>query len=96
MSLMRLDLGVLKHVTVSNNSAPFWNLAMEFQQWNFLESVDYLTISNNTAGGIRLKTLQPYFDNQGWVMRNSRIFNNHAASEVGVNCHGDSQFIVTG
>lgn len=84
MSLMRLDLGVLKHVTISNNSAPFWTLAMEFQQWNFLESVDNLTISNNTAGGIRLKTLQPYFDNQGWVMKNSRIINNHAAREVGM------------
>jgi hypothetical protein len=84
MGLMRLDLGVLKHVTVSNNSAPFWTLAMEFQQWNFLESVDNITISNNTAGGIRLKTLQPYFDNQGWIMRNSRIINNHAASEVGI------------
>lgn len=83
LGLMRLDLGVLRHVTVANNSAPFWSLAMEFVQWNFLESVEHIIIANNTAGGIRLKTLQPYFDGQGWVMRNSRITNNSAATEVG-------------
>jgi hypothetical protein len=76
MALQRIDLGVLRNVTISNNTAPFWKLAIEAHQWNFMEDVQNLTIHNNSAGGIRLQTLQTYYDRQGWVMRDSRITDN--------------------
>lgn len=82
VGIQRIDLGVLRGVVISNNSAPFWGSALESNQWNFLEDVVHLTIHNNTASGIKLKTLQPYYDTQGWVMRHSRITNNKLTSEV--------------
>lgn len=82
VGIQRIDLGVLRGVIISNNSAPFWGSALESNQWNFLEDVVHLTIHNNTASGIKLKTLQPYYDTQGWVMRHSRITNNNLTSEV--------------
>lgn len=82
IGLQRIDLGILRNVTVANNTAPFWNLAIESNQWNFLEDIVGLVIHNNTASGIRLNRLQPYYDRQGWVLRDSRITGNKVTREV--------------
>lgn len=82
MALQRIDLGILRNIAISHNAAPFWKLAIEAHQWNFMEDVQNLTIHNNSAGGIWLQTLQTYYDRQGWVMRDSRITDNRLGQGV--------------